>query len=131
MSSRDNLTKVFLKQWGVSTDEANVKFFSRQWWVDPRANNNSLRLTKEGLDFLVETLGLKSYTVPFLGPIDKSPQTVVYLCRFMDGPFYLTNNSITVFSEMKCVELHLFSDDIRKYGIIKTLEARQNILKNS
>jgi hypothetical protein len=131
MSNRDNLTKVFLKQWDVSTDESNVIFYSRKWWVDPRSSNNSLRLTNEGLEFLVETLGLKSYTIPFIEPIDKSPQTVVYLCRFMDEPFYLTNKYITVFSEMKCVELHLFSDDIRKYGIIKTLDTRREILKNS
>jgi len=84
-----------------------------------------MRLTKEGFDFLSSTLGLQSYKIPFTEPIDKSPQTVVYLTRFIDSPFYLTDYSITVFSEMKCFELVLFSDDIRRYGLIKSLDARQ------
>ena len=46
---------------------------------------------------------------------------MVYLSRFIDCPYFLTNNNITVFSEIKSFELHLFSDDIRKYGIIKSL----------
>jgi len=123
--TRDELTKVFLKQWNVSTDDVNIRFYSRQWWVDNRSNSPSMRLTKEGLDFLITTLGLKSYKIPFTEPIDKSPQTVVYLTRFIDSPFYLTDYSITVFSELKCFELYLFSDDIRRYGIIKSLDARQ------
>jgi len=123
--TRDELTKVFLKQWNVSTDDINVRFYSRKWWIDNRSNSPSMRLTKEGFDFLSSTLGLKSYKIPFTEPIDKSPQTVVYLTRFIDSPFYLTDYSITVFSEMKCFELVLFSDDIRRYGLIKSLDARQ------
>lgn len=124
---RDDLTKVFLKNWGKSTDEANVQFYSRQWWVSNR--NKSFRLSPGGLEFLTKTLGIKSYVIPFTESIDKSPQTVIYLSRFVDSPFYLTNNSITVFSEIKSFELHLFSDDIRKYGIIKSLNHRKNYLK--
>lgn len=129
MIDRDDLTKVLLNQWGKSTDEANVKFYSRKWWQNCRTNNNSYRLTDEGMSFFKDTLGIKSYLIPFNEPIDKSPQTVVYLTRFIDSPFFLTNNNITVFSEIKSFELHLFSDDIRKYGIIKALSARQKALK--
>lgn len=126
MIDRDDLTKVFLNQWGKSSDEANVKFYSRIWWISNR--NKSFRLTADGLDFLKKTLELKSYTIPFTESIDRSPQTMIYLSRFIDSPFYLTNSSITVFSEIKSFELHLFSDDIRKYGIIKSLNARNKTL---
>jgi hypothetical protein len=37
----------------------------------------------------------------------------------------LTNQSITVFSEKKSFELMLFSDDIRKFGLIKAMNERQ------
>lgn len=131
MISRDKLTKIFLAQWNVSTDDVNVKFYSRKWWMSNRSK--SFRLSDDGYNFLTKTLGIKAYTIPFTESIDKSPQTLVYLSRFIDSPFYLTNNSITVFSEMKSFELHLFSDDIRKYGIIKSLNARNKELneKNS
>jgi hypothetical protein len=129
MIDRTSLTKIFLSQWGKSTDDANLKFYSRQWWHSNRSSNNSYRLSGEGLDFLVNTLGLKAYKIPFTEPIDKSPQTVIYLSRFIDCPYFLTNQSITVFSEIKSFELHLFSDDIRKYGIIKSLNERQRSLQ--
>ena len=45
--------------------------------------------------------------------------------QFIDCPYYLTNQSITVFSEKKAFELMLFSDDIRKYGLIKAINARK------
>jgi len=122
MIERDTLTKIFLTQWNVSTDDVNVRFYSRKWWVTNRAT--SYRLTNDGHEFLTKILEVKAYTIPFTESIDKSPQTLVYLSRFIDSPFYLTNQSITVFSEMKSFELHLFSDDIRKYGMIKALNAR-------
>lgn len=128
---RDDLTKIFLNQWNISTDQANVIFYSRKWWMSNRTK--SFRLSNDGYEFLTKSLGLKAYTIPFTDSIDKSPQTLIYLSRFIDSPFYLTNNSITVFSEIKSFELHLFSDDIRKYGIIKALNARNKELneKNS
>ncbi len=126
MIDRDNITRVFLQNWGKSSDEANIQFYSRKWWVSYR--NKSFRLTLEGLEFLTKTLDIRSYVIPFTESIDKSPQTMIYLARFIDSPFYLTNTNITVFSEIKSFELILFSDDIRKYGIIKSLNHRKSLL---
>lgn len=129
MITRDALTKIFLSNWGKSTDDANVKFYSRIWWQVSRPSAQSaFRLTKEGLDFLKNDLNLKAYEIPFTEPIDHSPQTMIYLSRYINCPYYLTHFSITVFSEIKSFELHLFSDDIRKYGIIKALNARNKEL---
>jgi hypothetical protein len=135
MIGKDVLTKIFLQQWGKSTDEANVKLYSRKWWQSSRVNKQSAyRLSDEGYMFLTDDLDLRSYEIPFTEPIELSPQTIIFLERYVDCPYYLTNMSITVFSERKSFELMLFSDDIRKFGLIKAMSAREkeaNLKKDS
>ena len=124
---KETLTKIFLKQWGKSADLVNVKLFSRKWWWSIRTNHkNSLRLSDSGFDFLTETLNISSYEVPFTEDIDLSPQTLIFLDRYLDCPYYITHRGITVFSEKKLFELYMFSDDIRKYGLIKAMKDRIN-----
>ena len=129
MITRDSLTKIFLQQWGKSIDETNVKLFSRKWWQSTRAGKQTnFRLSDDGYDFLVKELDLKEYEVPFTEPIELSPQTIIFLERYVDCPYYLTNMSITVFSERKGFELMLFSDDIRKFGLLKAMNERDKDL---
>lgn len=128
MPHRNDLTKIFLKQWDAATDDVNVKFYSRKWWHSNRAKDLSYRLSDEGYKFLLDTLGIKAYTVPFTESIERSPQTMIFLSRYINCPYYLNNQSITVFSEIKSFELHLFSDDIRKYGLIKATAERNEAL---
>jgi hypothetical protein len=126
MIPRDTLTKIFLQQWGKSIDETNVSMYSRTWWQSNRTNKqNAFRLSDKGYEFLVSELDLKEYEIPFTEPIELSPQTIIFLERYIDCPYYLTNQSITVFSEKKSFELYLFSDDIRKFGLIKAMNERQ------
>ena len=124
MIDRDSLTRIFLSQWGKSTDAANVKFYTQQWWKSRASSQTSFRLTKDGIDFLINVLDIKPYEIPFTESIEHSPQTMIFLNRYINCPYFLTQQSITVFSEIKSFELHLFSDDIRKYGIIKALNDR-------
>jgi len=77
---------------------------------------------------LVNTLELKPYEVPFTEPIELSPQTIIFLERYLDSPYYLTKESITVFTERKSFELYMFSDDIRKFGLIKAMNEREKDL---
>lgn len=128
MIPRDALTKIFLQQWGKSTDKANLSMYNRTWWQSNRSGKNSFRLSDKGYEFLVSELGLKEYEIPFTEPIDLSPQTIVFLERYIDCPYYLTNQSITVFSERKSFELMLFSDDIRKFGLVKAINEREKEL---
>jgi hypothetical protein len=131
MISRDVLTKIFLQQWGKTIDETNVNMYSRTWWQSNRVGkDNAFRLSDKGYEFLVDELELKAYEVPFTEPIELSPQTIIFLERYIDCPYYLTNQSITVFSEKKSFELYLFSDDIRKFGLIKAMNERQKDLDN-
>ena len=126
MISRNTLTKIFLQQWGKSTDDANVNLYSHKWWQSNRVNKQTaFRLSEEGYMFLTSELELKEYEIPFTEPIELSPQTIIFLERYIDCPYLLTNQSITVFSEKKSFELMLFSDDIRKFGLIKAMNERQ------
>ena len=125
MITRDTLTKIFLQEWGKSIDNSNVKLYSRVWWQSSRVNKQTaFRLSEKGLEFLTDILELKSYTVPFTESIELSPQTIIFLERYIDCPYYLTTENITVFSEKKSFELCLFSDDIRKFGLIKAMNER-------
>ena len=131
MIQRDTLTKIFLQQWGKSIDDANVSMYSRVWWQSNRVNKQTaFRLTDKGYEFLVSELELKEYEIPFTEPIELSPQTLIFLERYLDCPYYLTPMSITVFSERKSFELMLFSDDIRKFCLIKAMNERQKELDN-
>jgi hypothetical protein len=126
MITRDVLTKIFLQQWGKSIDNTNVSMYSRTWWQSNRVNKQTaFRLSDKGYEFLISELELKEYEIPFTEPIELSPQTIIFLERYIDCPYYLTNQSITVFSEKKSFELYLFSDDIRKFGLIKAMNERQ------
>lgn len=131
MITRDVFTKIFLQQWGKSFDDANVKMFGRKWWQSNRASKQSaLRLTQDGFDFLTSELEIKMYEIPFTEQIELSPQTIIFLERYVDCPYFLTNQSISVFSERKSFELYLFSDDIRKFGLVKAMNEREKELKN-
>jgi hypothetical protein len=126
MISKETFTKIFLQQKDKSADEANIKHHMYKWWQSHRSKDQGgLRLSDDGFDFLVNELELKMYEVPFTEPIELSPQTIIFFDRNMDCPYYLTNQSITVFSERKSFELYMFSDDIRKYGLVKAMN-RQN-----
>jgi hypothetical protein len=129
MITRTALTKIFLQQWGKSTDDANINLYSHKWWQSNRINKpNAFRLSDDGYEFLVKELELKEYEIPFTEPIELSPQTIIFLERYVDCPYYLTNQSITVFAEKKGFELMLFSDDIRKFGLVKAMTERQKEL---
>ena len=132
MITRDALTRIFLNQWGKSTDDANLELYSRKWWQSYRPSQpHAYRLTDDGFEFLISTLDLKCYEIPFTESIELSPQTIIFLEKYMDCPYYLTNKSITVFSEKKSFELYMFSDDIRRYGLIKAMNARLKEQQNS
>lgn len=126
MISKETYTRIFLQQKDRSTDAANVKLYLFKWWQSHRSKDvGGLRLSEDGFEFLTKELDLQCYEIPFTEPIDLSPQTIIFFDRTMDSPYYLTNQSITVFSERKSFELMLFSDDIRKYGLVKAMN-RQN-----
>ena len=131
MISRKTYTKIFLKEMGRSTDEANVKLHLHQWWQSKRTKDEGgLRLSLSGYEFLITELELKEYEIPFNEKIELSPQTIIFFDQFLDCPYFLTNQSLTVFNEKKAFELYMFSDDIRKYGLIKAINNQKKLNQN-
>jgi len=130
--NRKTYTKIFLKQAGRAVTEENISMSSRVWWKNNRTKKEGgLRLTEEGLDFVRTTLDLAVYEVPFPIGFDLKPQVIVFLDRFIDCPYFLTDRSITVLSERKCFELYLFNGDVQKYGITKAMRNKKATDENS
>lgn len=128
-SLQESLTKVFLKQADLPTDDNSVRSYTFRWWKNPRKKLNSgLALTQEGFQFLTNTLELKYYTIPFPKDFQFTVQIILWLDQFIDCPHYYNQKEIMVFKEKKAAELMLFAGDVRKYGLAKAL-ARQRELE--
>ena len=126
MNWKETYTKLFLKQLDKSIDEATVKQFMPLWWKNTREKTEGgLRLTEEGFDILSQ-LDIETYDIPYPPDMPMTTQVVIFLDKFINCPYYITNRSIVVTNEKKAVELTLFSGDIRKYGLVKALSRSKN-----
>ena len=121
MSNKQTYTKIFLKELGKSQNDLSVKEYLPLWWKNTREKNlGGLRLTDQGYDIIKE-IGLTTYDIPYPKDMPLTTQVIIFLDKFIDCPYYLTNRSITVTNEKKAVELTLFSGDLRKYGLTKAM----------
>lgn len=126
MIDKKTYTKIFLNQAEKSTDAANVELHMHKLWYSRRhKKKGGLRLSDEGYEFLVKDLDLQEHEVPFTDQIELSPSIIIFLDQYLDCPYYLTHKSLTVFSEKVAFKLHMFSDDIRKFGLIKAMNSRK------
>jgi len=127
MNWKEVYTKIFLKQLGKSTNESTVKEYSPLWWQNTRIKSEGgLRLTDEGFRVITEEIQLATYDVPYPRDFEFTTQTVIFLDKFIDCPYYIGHRSLIVTDEKKAVELHLFAGDIRKYGIIKAINRQKS-----
>ena len=126
MNWKETYTKIFLKHSDIAISEASMKQYMPLWWQNTRAKvEGGLRLTDDGYDFLIEKLDLQFYEIPFPKDLKMTTQTIIFLDKFTTCPYYLTPKSIHVTDEKKSLELHLFSGDLRKYGLIKAIERQK------
>lgn len=124
--NRETYTKIFLQQTNLALTEDNIKSKTRLWWKNSRTKSEGgLRLTDEGLEFVTKTLDLAAYEVLFPLGFDLKAQVIIFLDQFIDCPYYLSDVSITVLSERKCFELHLFAGDVEKYGLNKAMTRKK------
>jgi hypothetical protein len=123
MNWKETYTKIFLKQAGKGVNEVSIKEHYPVWWQNTRSKDEGgLRLTDEGYLFITETLELQTYEIPFPKDFELTTQTIIWLDRFITCPYWLSKHSIIVTDEKKALELHLFSGDIRKYGLTKAMK---------
>ena len=123
MNWKETYTKVFLKQAGIAISESSLAEYMPVWWQNTREKDSGgLRLTEAGLLFLMEKIELATYDIHFPPDFKITTQVVIFLDKFIDCPYFLTNKGLTVTNEKKALELHLFSGDVRKYGLAKALK---------
>jgi|TARA_B100000085_G_scaffold276120_1_gene294832 hypothetical protein len=126
MNWKETYTKIFLKQSDIAVSDANVKQYMSDWWQNIRGKTDGgLRLTEDGFDFLHDNLEIQMYEIPFPRDFKFTTQTYIFLDQFITCPYYLTNRSIWVTDEKKSMELHLFSGDLRKYGLTKAMKRHE------
>ena len=119
--SKVTYTKLFLKELGKSYNDLSVKEHLPIWWYNTRQKDvGGLRLTDDGFD-VINKIELQTYDIPYPRDMPMTTQIIIFLDKFIDCPYYLTNRSITVTNERKAVELGLFSGDLRKFGLTKAM----------
>lgn len=119
ITKRDLTQKLFTE---LGTTELKFEHFYKTIWANPREKKTGgFRLTEQGFETLKDTLGYKAYEIEF--PKDDefilATNTIIYLDRYLDCPYYLERKSIWVFAERTAIELVLFSGDVAKYGKAK------------
>lgn len=118
-------TQIFLKQLGIEPTDNMLKVYMPMWWQNTRKKSEGgLRLTEEGLN-VVNQLEIATHKIPFPHDMKMTTQVIIFLDKFIDCPYYISNDSITVTNERKAVELALFSGDLRKYGYAKALSRKK------
>jgi len=126
MNWKETYTKIFLKSADIAITEASMREYMPVWWQNVRSKDEGgLRLTDEGMEFLKARVGLTTYDVPFPRDFVLTTQTIIWLDQFIDCPYWLGRNGMIVTDEKKAVELHLFSGDVKKYGITKAMKRQQ------
>jgi hypothetical protein len=126
MNWKETYTKIFLKQLGKGVNDVALKEYMPVWWQNTRVKDEGgLRLTDEGFRMITEDLELSTYDVPYPVDFELTTQTVLFLDKFINCPYYMGRRGITVTDEKKALELHLFSGDIRKYGLTKAMKRQE------
>jgi hypothetical protein len=125
MDRKDSYTEVFLKAAEQPIDDKRIKDFRPIWWQSLRGKESGgLRLTDQGLEFIQTHSKIKTYKIDIPKEVTITPQVLIWLDQYIDSPFHLTKKHITVLSEKAAFELYLFSGDVKKLGMARTMAKR-------
>lgn len=123
---KNDVTKYTMEQLHLEVNEKTIKRTVLLWWKNPRKKlSGGLRLTEQGYACL-KNADLKDYRVAFETPIEFTGQLIIWLDRFIDCPFYVTDEEIFVFSERMAIQLILFAGDLKRFGAAKAESLKAN-----
>jgi hypothetical protein len=110
------LTQIFAQQANIPIGQTSDH--QRLWWMNP-TDNQSLRLSLQGLQFVKSQLKLQSYD--FALPEELTNHNLLQLERLFKGMYYLLKRQkIIVFEEEEALMLTLHSNNLKAY--LDTLE---------
>lgn len=109
--SQRQLTKIFVQQADIPIGETTD--YQKLWWANP-TNDQSLRLTLQGLQFVKSRLQLQSYD--FVLPEELTNHNLLQLERLFKGMYYLLKRKkIIVFEEEEALMLTLHGSNLKAY----------------
>jgi hypothetical protein len=114
-----DLTKQFADHAGIVADSPKlIDNLYKMWWQNLRGDGNrSFGLTPEG--YRIASDYLKFYQIDLPVTLIVTNQTVIWMDRYLDCPYYTDGRSLYVSREKVAVQLILFSGDINRYGKAK------------
>jgi hypothetical protein len=125
MDRKDSYTEVFLKAAGVEADVKKTKDFKAIWWYSTRDKDiGGLRMTDHCLEFVETKSEIKTYKIEIPKEMTISPQVLIWLDQYIDTPWHITKKHIVVLSERTAFELYMFSGDVKKLGMARTMAKR-------
>jgi hypothetical protein len=125
MDRKDIYTRSILKAAGATIDENSLREKKIAWWYNIRSKNEGgLRLTEEGMRFIIEEAKVKTYSVELPNKLSITSQILIWLDNFINSPYFLSKKQIIVTEEKTAFELYLFSGDVQKLGYSKAMSKR-------
>lgn len=109
--TQSQLTKIFCAQAGIT----NGQYFDmrRRWWTNP-TNDDSIRLSLAGLQFVKANLKMQSYE--FALDEELTNGNLLQLERLFKGMYYLLKRQkIIVFEEEEALMLTLHGNNLKHY----------------
>jgi len=115
LNLRDELTKEIFSQVQHSV-RYGIDKFQTTFWQNPRPKEEGgWRVTEFGFTVL-NALDYKHYPIKLPTELIVTGQTLIYMDRYLDGPWYLQDGRLYCFKEKTAFQLILFSGDVAKYG---------------
>jgi hypothetical protein len=132
MDQKHHLTQIVSTHLGWPTDAKTIEKNHSLIWQNPRKKTQGgMRLTEQGYEVFTEKMEMKSYDIEFPKEFTLTNQVMIWLDRFIDGPWYITKKSIVVFKEKTAVQLILFSGDVQKFGLSKAMSLKSHTEENT
>jgi hypothetical protein len=125
MDTKILLTTQFLRELGLPITKETIKKYLHLWWKNPRLNGDrSFSMTDIGFNLASQKIGLKFYRINLFTLEAPTNQLIIWLDKFIDCPYYFTEDYIMVSKEKVAVQLILFDGDLFRFGKAKEISQK-------